>query len=399
MSPEQMLGREVEERTDIFSLGVILFEMSTGHRPYTGTDPVELLVKLSRRAPRADAEDPRVPSRLADIIAKSLEIEVDRRFQSAAELAEALQTLEQDAGTESTTRHGRVVGAHAPTQRRGIVAAAVAVLCAPLIVFLLGLANTSAFNLTFGRVPPFNAEPLQAYLIWGLRSIVAPVFWIGVMTAFWWVFVFTVRLLSLSRRVDHALETGRERVERVTSRLSLSDPRVLAQGIVAFGVLGLALTIFMFADLLGACASFISTAPLDDLAPLRPDNHPEARHYRLAMDALILVLTIGLWRVIRLRAAMRTRQGIGSLSAAVVLLVLTILMNELPYRIVWGSDFKRIDVAGTRCYVIGESGEDWLAYCPETTPPRNRVVKRNDPAVRDLGVIESVFTPPDRSGT
>jgi hypothetical protein len=210
--------------------------------------------------------------------------------------------------------------------------------------------------------------------------------------------VFAVRLLSLSRRIDQVLETGRERVQRVTSKLSLSDPLVLAQGIVAVGVAGLAITIGVFHDLIFACTSFISTSPAERIASLGPAHHPEAAHYRLAMDVLIFVLSVGLVRVIRLRGAMRIHSGAGGLSAGIVLLVLTILMAELPYRIVWGSEFKRIDVAGTRCYIIGESGQDWLVYCPDTSPPRNRVLKRTDPAVRDAGVIESVFTPRDQSG-
>jgi hypothetical protein len=57
----------------------------------------------------------------------------------------------------------------------------------------------------------------------------------------------------------------------------------------------------------------------------------------------------------------------------------------------------RLDVAGERCYRIGENGEDWLIHCPDHEPPRNRVVKRTDPSLRDTGLKENLFTPREKS--
>jgi serine/threonine-protein kinase len=93
MSPEQLLGQGVDERSDIYSLGVVLFEMATGRRPHLETEAGELVAAVVHGAPRADAIDPRVPKPLADIIAMALAVDVESRYRSATEIAAALQSL------------------------------------------------------------------------------------------------------------------------------------------------------------------------------------------------------------------------------------------------------------------------------------------------------------------
>src|SRR5204862_4421888 len=75
MSPEQMLGHEVDDRSDIFSVGVTLYDMTTGRRPFTKNDLVDLDVTIAKRPPRVDSSEPRVPAALADVIDKALQID------------------------------------------------------------------------------------------------------------------------------------------------------------------------------------------------------------------------------------------------------------------------------------------------------------------------------------
>jgi hypothetical protein len=80
-----------------------------------------------------------------------------------------------------------------------------------------------------------------------------------------------------------------------------------------------------------------------------------------------------------------------------VMFIVALLLCVAPYRIVWKNEAPRYDVAGERCFAIGESGSELLLHCPDRLPPRNRVVKRDDPSLHATGVRQNIFTPPDTS--
>jgi len=84
MSPEQASGRPLDVRSDIFSFGVVLYEMLAGRRPFTGTNDLELLQTIIHGAPRPLSED--VPAMLRMIVEKALEKDPSDRYQSVREL-------------------------------------------------------------------------------------------------------------------------------------------------------------------------------------------------------------------------------------------------------------------------------------------------------------------------
>jgi serine/threonine-protein kinase len=91
MSPEQVSGLEVDERSDIFSLGVLLYEMMTGVRPFTGPSAAELASSILRDAPKpVRALRPTAPDDLSKIIARCLDKAPSGRFASMAALRQAL---------------------------------------------------------------------------------------------------------------------------------------------------------------------------------------------------------------------------------------------------------------------------------------------------------------------
>jgi len=94
MSPEQISGRKVDGRSDIFSLGVVLFEMLTGEKPFTGEDMTSLMYKIAKeKHPSVKTINPRIPQVVEKIIDKALEKDMEKRYQRAGQIAEHLKKV------------------------------------------------------------------------------------------------------------------------------------------------------------------------------------------------------------------------------------------------------------------------------------------------------------------
>src|SRR5580704_4024655 len=100
MSPEQARGKELDARTDIFSFGLVLYEMATGKQTFSGNTSAEIFDAILNRAPVAPAQlNPEVPRKLEDIITRALEKDPNLRYQHASDMRSELQRLKRD--TES----------------------------------------------------------------------------------------------------------------------------------------------------------------------------------------------------------------------------------------------------------------------------------------------------------
>lgn len=173
ISPEQANGAQADQRSDLFSVGVVLYELATGNLPFDDDSPIMLLEKIRDAEPRPFApSDPKFPPALSDAISRLLQKDPADRFQRAEELAEALQTVEVE-GRQSAppthratmTRFGRTV--HRRRKRSFLAAIAAGVV-------LLAAAGSIGFY-RWKTPPPVRTPaangPIQSIAVLPFRNI------------------------------------------------------------------------------------------------------------------------------------------------------------------------------------------------------------------------------------
>jgi serine/threonine protein kinase/Tfp pilus assembly protein PilF len=147
MSPEQVRARELDARSDLFSFGAVLYEMTTGTLPFRGESSGVIFKAILDATPTSTVRlNPDIPVELERIVNKALEKDRELRYQSAAEMRTDLRRLKRDSDSGRTAAFGSL-----ETQRPGgaakkvaIVAVAVVILLAALVVWRKYFSQTSS---------------------------------------------------------------------------------------------------------------------------------------------------------------------------------------------------------------------------------------------------------------
>ncbi len=169
MSPEQAEGRVVDARSDVFTLGIVLYEMATGRRPFEGSSAISTLSAILKDDPPSIAElRPDLPDGLASVVERCLAKDPQNRYATAADVRGDLEAvrageaieLSHTAAKKRNTTHGTGKGGNSGVRRVALLAIALVVVAATVLVFVMRLGNempvTDAASIRSLAVLPFS---------------------------------------------------------------------------------------------------------------------------------------------------------------------------------------------------------------------------------------------------
>ena len=148
MSPEQVRGEELDTRSDLFSFGLVLYQMATGQQPFAGSTSGVVFEAILNRTPITPVQlNPDIPAHLESVINKALEKDRDLRYQHASGILSDLKRLRRDTDSQiSAVAEAAEVPSAPPAGRKALVSALVALGATVLLAFLLWFSGGSALE-------------------------------------------------------------------------------------------------------------------------------------------------------------------------------------------------------------------------------------------------------------
>src|SRR5262249_27552368 len=153
------------------------------------------------------------------------------------------------------------------------------------------------------------------------------------------------------------------RSQKLSLRVGVDKPNVLAQTFACLAVATLFALVIGARPVIVAWMSFFSTAPIEALLPIA-ESTSSRLYYNVTLDVAMLVFGYGLFRVVQIRKRSMTQEHAFALLILIGVIAVMILMRYMPHRTLSHRDFERVDYGGERCYIIGQSSDEFLILCP-----------------------------------
>lgn len=382
MAPEVLAGQPASAQSDVYSIGVLLYHLVTARYPVEGATLPDLVE--AHRAGRVSplvGRRPDLPVTFVQVVSRALSPLPAERWASAGAMLEALARLRDDAAPDPGPAWGTVARAV------GGVAGGVAGVTA------LGMLNSRYFNMVLGREGFADEGPVD-WLYWGARSLVAPsVLVLMALVALAVAGVAGRTLLGVwpgGRRLQHRLQLG-------ARHLGLGEVGTAASWALVASVGVLVGACWLVSSQLGALTGIVENigmAPLEQIAFFSPRYASAHNAYRATLSA-VLIICAALWYwPVRLAVAQGESIGTGLAVAAAAVFILTVGLLDFPYRLLYQANFDSVQWQGQSCYVLGERGSDYLVFCPELEPPRNRTVSKDADDLQRVGAKVTIFSDP-----
>jgi Protein kinase domain len=396
VAPERLLSGVLNASGDIYSIGVVLFEMVTGRRLFErGQTPEHLFDTVAGKPLKASAVIPSLPPALDDVIARALAVDPRLRYQSAHELSRDVHGILKSLDTASVELPVPAVAAPSPvrtpavSERRGWIVAA-ATLAA--VFALAGLTASGAYNLGLGRTAEFDPESPLVHIFWGLRALIGPallgvamVMALGAVSA-----LGKVPMKMAAPLTDRVLPPSTR--TQVLASIHRAPMATIAPALLIVQLAVLTLLWYRFEPLLSSVSDFIRRSPDASLGALNPAHAAEHRSFRQLFSLDLLIFASAWLQVMRVRAHRSDRDARIVVAGGLALTLLSLVLLVAPYRIMLHNEAERILVGGAqRCYLVGQRGADGLLFCPAQAPPWTRVVRLDDPSLSRDGTRESIF--------
>ena len=136
--PSRRKGRQIDHRSDIFSIGIILYEMATGERPFKGDTAVSLLSSILKDTPQSATEvNPELPRDLGKIIRRCLVKDPEHRYQTAKDLRNEFEELKTELDSGQIVEEAAPITVRSRARNKIIVAVSVAVMATFVLTLLL----------------------------------------------------------------------------------------------------------------------------------------------------------------------------------------------------------------------------------------------------------------------